>query len=88
MLRLVIGALKLNRDQVMTLETWLKIHTNVCKFCDSAPPPLLPGVFIRSFTVPFSSLLLASSFGFVAFYILLLVQPALPTVLLFETDIH
>ena len=83
------GVLKLNRDQVnvMTLETLLKIHTTVCNFCDSAPPPL-PGVFIRSFTVPFSSLLLASSFGFVAFLILLLVQPALSTVLLFETDIH
>ena len=26
------GALNLNRDQVMTLETCLKIHTNVCNF--------------------------------------------------------
>ena len=26
------GALRLNRDQVMTLETWLKIHTNFCNF--------------------------------------------------------
>ena len=25
------GALKLNRNQVMILETWLKIHTNVYK---------------------------------------------------------
>ena len=25
------GAVKLNRDQVM-IETWLKIHTNVCNF--------------------------------------------------------
>ena len=34
-----LGVLKLNGDQVMTLETLLKIHTNVCNFCDSAPPP-------------------------------------------------
>ena len=26
------GALRLNRDQVVTLETWLNIHTNVCNF--------------------------------------------------------
>ena len=26
------GAVKLNRDQVMTLETWLKIHTNLYNF--------------------------------------------------------
>ena len=26
------GALKLNGDQVMTLETWIEIHTNVCNF--------------------------------------------------------
>ena len=31
------GALKLNRDQVMTLETWLKIHTNVCNFVTVSP---------------------------------------------------
>ena len=31
------GALKLNRDQVMTLETWLKIHTNVCNFVTASP---------------------------------------------------
>ena len=37
MLRLVIWPslvfyLRMKRDQVMTLETWLKIHTNVCNF--------------------------------------------------------
>ena len=32
------GALKLNRDQVMTLETWLKIHPNVCNFVTASPP--------------------------------------------------
>ena len=32
-----IGALKLNRDQVMTLEIWLKIHTNVCNFVTASP---------------------------------------------------
>ena len=26
------GALKLNRAQVIALETWLKIHTNICNF--------------------------------------------------------
>ena len=31
------SALKLNRDQVMTLETWLKIHTNVCNFVTLSP---------------------------------------------------
>ena len=31
------GALKLNRDQVMTLETWLKIHTNVYNFVTASP---------------------------------------------------
>ena len=31
------GALKLNRDQVMTLETWLKIHTNLCNFVTVSP---------------------------------------------------
>ena len=31
------GALKLNRDQVMTLETWLKIHTNLCNFVTASP---------------------------------------------------
>ena len=41
------GVLKLNRDQVnvMTLETLLKIHTTVCNFCDSAPPPPPRGVY-------------------------------------------
>ena len=35
------GALKLNRDQVMTLETWLKIHRNgVCKFVTASPKTL------------------------------------------------
>ena len=34
------GALKLNRDQVMTLETWLKIHTNVCNFVTASPKPI------------------------------------------------
>ena len=31
------GALRLNRDQVMTLETWLKIHTNVYNFVTACP---------------------------------------------------
>ena len=31
------GALRLNRDQVMTLETWLKIHTNFCSFVTASP---------------------------------------------------
>ena len=31
------GALRLNRDQVMTLETWLKIHTNVFNFVTASP---------------------------------------------------
>ena len=31
------GALKLDRDQVMTLETWLKIHTNLCNFVTASP---------------------------------------------------
>ena len=31
------GALTLNRDQVMTLETWLKIHTNVYSFVTASP---------------------------------------------------
>ena len=31
------GALRLNRDQVMTLETWLKIHTNVSNFVTVSP---------------------------------------------------
>ena len=31
------GALKLNRDQAMTLETWLKIRTNVCNFVTASP---------------------------------------------------
>ena len=30
------GALKLNRNQVMILETWLKIHTNVYKLVTSS----------------------------------------------------
>ena len=32
-----LGALRLNRDQVITLETWLKIHTNVCNFVTASP---------------------------------------------------
>ena len=31
------SVLKLNRDQVMTLETWLKIHTNLCNFVTASP---------------------------------------------------
>ena len=31
------GALRLNRDQVVTLETWLNIHTNVCNFVTASP---------------------------------------------------
>ena len=31
------GALRFNRDQVMTLETWLKIHTNLCNFVIASP---------------------------------------------------
>ena len=31
------GALKLNKDQDMTLEAWLKIHTNVCNFVTVFP---------------------------------------------------
>ena len=31
------GALKLNRYQVMTLETWLKIYGNVCNFVTASP---------------------------------------------------
>ena len=31
------GALKMNRYQVMTLETWLKIYTNVCNFVTVSP---------------------------------------------------
>jgi len=31
----------LNRDQVMTLETWLKIHTNVCNFVTASPKTIL-----------------------------------------------
>ena len=31
------GALRLNRDQVVTLKTWLKIHTNVCNFVTGSP---------------------------------------------------
>ena len=56
------GALKLNRDQVMTLETWLKIHTNVCNFV-TAPPPLpgrLSGHLRYHFLDYFSLPLLAS----------------------------
>ena len=30
-------ALKLSRDQVMTLETWLKIYTNVCNYVTASP---------------------------------------------------
>ena len=59
-----LGVLKLNGDQVMTLETLLKIHTNVCNFCDSAPPPPSLGCFLGHlryrFLVYFSLLLLAS----------------------------
>ena len=36
-----LGALKLNRDQVVTLETWLKIQRNrVCKFVTASPKTL------------------------------------------------
>lgn len=28
---------RLNRDQVMDLEEWFKLHTNVSNFCDSVP---------------------------------------------------
>ena len=35
------GALKLNRYQVMTLETWLKIYTNVCNFVTTSPQTIL-----------------------------------------------
>ena len=31
------GALRLNRDQVMTLETRLKIHTNLCNLVTASP---------------------------------------------------
>ena len=30
-------AFRLNRDQVMDLETWFKIHTNVSNFDTSSP---------------------------------------------------
>ena len=32
-----IGALRLDRDQVITLETCLKIHTNVSNFVTASP---------------------------------------------------
>ena len=38
------SALKLNRDQVMTLKTWLKIHTNLCNFV-TASPKIIYSVF-------------------------------------------
>ena len=31
------GALRFNRDEVMTVETWLKIHTNVSNFVTASP---------------------------------------------------
>ena len=31
------GALRLNRDQVVTLETWLNVHTNICNFVTASP---------------------------------------------------
>ena len=36
------GALNLNRDQVITLETCLKIHTNVCNFVTASPKTTMP----------------------------------------------
>ena len=32
-------AFRLNRDQVMALEIWLKIHTNICN-CETASPKI------------------------------------------------
>ena len=32
-----LGALRLDRDQVITLETCLKIHTNVSNFVTASP---------------------------------------------------
>ena len=31
------GALRLNGDQVMTLETWLKINSTICNFVTAFP---------------------------------------------------
>ena len=31
------GAFRVNRDQVMDLETWFKIHTNVSNFDKASP---------------------------------------------------
>ena len=36
------GAVNLNRDQVMTLETCLKILSNVCNFVTASPQTTMP----------------------------------------------
>ena len=47
------GALKLNRDQVMTFETWLQIHTNVCNFVTFVTSPKSPKPY-KLFKIVFS----------------------------------
>ena len=35
------GALRLDRDQVMTLETWFKIDLNACNFVTTSPKAII-----------------------------------------------
>ena len=42
-------AFRVNRDQVMDLETWLKIHTNVSNF-ETASPKTIKTLFISFVT--------------------------------------
>ena len=42
-------AFRVNRDQVMDLETWLKIHTNVSNFETASPKPYKLLKFFISF---------------------------------------
>ena len=42
-------AFRVNRDQVMDLETWLKIHTNVSNFETASPKTLLTLKILHQF---------------------------------------
>ena len=42
-------AFRANRDQVMDLETWLKIHTNVSNFETASPKNILTLKFFHQF---------------------------------------
>ena len=49
------GAFRVNRDQVMDLETWFKIHTNVSNFDKAFPKTIYTRIFFISLVITVKS---------------------------------